>query len=114
MSGGLHLMSNGNERVNWLKKSTCTEQNALLLLGTDEKLPTTRDLLQFWTGDNSLSLAGEQKLSVEILVDSTKPLPESRACFQCLQLPSCHKDFESFKEAMDTALLYGSQGYGKF
>lgn len=79
---------------------------------TDEQSPSTINLLQFWTADNSIS--GGARLVVDLLADQTKTLPESGACFQQIRLPSCHNDFLAFKRAMDVALGFGAKGYGQF
>ena len=82
-----------------------------IFLDHDENLPSTIDLLQFWTADNRIP--SETSLFVNLLVDQTKTLPESRACFHKIRLPRCH-DFLSFKRAMDVAIGFGAKGYGQF
>ena len=81
-------------------------------LDHDESLPSTIDLLQFWTADNGIS--SETRLVVDLLADQTKTLPESGACFHQIRLPRCHNDFLSFKRAMDVAIGFGAKGYGQF
>ena len=83
-----------------------------IFLDHDGTLPSTINLLQFWTADNGIS--GEARLVVDLLVDQTKTLPESGACFHQIRLPRCHNDFLSFKRAMDVALGFGAKGYGQF
>lgn len=83
-----------------------------IFLDHDENLPSTIDLLQFWTADNRIS--SETSLVVDLLADQTKTLPESGACFHKIYLPCCHNDFLSFKRAMDVAIGFGAKGYGQF
>ena len=83
-----------------------------IFLDHDGTLPSTINLLQFWTADNGIS--GEARLVVDLLADQTKTLPESGACFHQIRLPRCHNDFLSFKRAMDVAVGFGAKGYGQF
>ena len=86
--------------------------NLASVLDHNGTMPSTINLLQFWTAESSVS--GEATLVVDLLVDQTKTLPESGACFNQIRLPCCHTDFHSFKRAMDVALGFGAKGYGRF
>ena len=81
-----------------------------IFLDHDENLPSTIDLLQFWTADNRISC--ETSLVVNLLADQTKTLPESGACLHKIRLP--RHDFHSFKRAMDVAIGFGAKRYGQF
>ena len=66
----------------------------------------------FWTADFSLPVNSSIKLTVEFM-NELKELPESNTCPRVLQLPTVHKTYEKFRNAMDTAVAYGKYGFGK-
>ncbi len=76
-------------------------------LAADVKL---KDLLQFITG------APYFISDAPVLIHFSKPtyaspLPVVRACAGEMELPTVHRTYESFRQAMKTALEYGRLGF---
>jgi hypothetical protein len=45
--------------------------------------------------------------------DPSKPLPQANTCPMVLSIPTTHKDYDEFKNSMDTSIAYGKRGFGK-
>lgn len=83
----------------------------ILILGDQEKLT---DLLPFWTAYHTLPVDASAKLTVQFLqATPSKVLPEANTCPMVLLLPTIHKDFNTFRVAMDKAISFGKRGFGK-
>jgi hypothetical protein len=77
-----------------------------------EKLP---DLLMFCTGTNQIPPLGfhePSKITVMQLEPMCGQLPNANTCPQELELPSCHSEYETFRESMNCALVNQSTGFG--
>ena len=71
------------------------------------------DLVLFWIGYSSLPTNASVKLDVRLFQNDTKVLPESDICPRVLFLPTNHKEYCKFSNAMDTAVKYGKYDFGK-
>ena len=70
------------------------------------------DLLQFWTAYPDLPSMNE-KLKVGFLpMQSDKVLAVADACFDSLNIPTCHADFSQFMKYMDISVSHGKHNFG--
>ena len=71
-------------------------------------------LLQFSTGYRSIPPLGlSHKLSIQYLSDDdTNELPMAQACFSLIKLPVIHTSKNVFFKKLDTAIAFGSMGFG--
>ena len=83
---------------------------------TSEEFPHGRliPLLQFTTSYKRIPPLGlRHKLSIQYLADDEKnELPVAHACFGIIKLPVIHTSKAVFFKKIDTALIFGSQGFG--
>jgi hypothetical protein len=88
-------------------------QNSSLFSPGDPNLETLNDLVLFWTGFSTLPV-DDSTLTVAFLeTDPSKPLPQANTCPMVLSIPTTHKDYDEFKNSMDTSIAYGKRGFGK-
>eukprot|EP00794_Sanderia_malayensis_P002509 gene2509-2898_t len=72
-------------------------------------------LLQFATGQTSITELADQKVELDYLRDDEmKVLPEATACAGKLYLPTVHSTYQNFTRNLDTALKYGAHGFGNY
>ena len=89
------------------------EINAQWNAKDDPNLETLNDLVLFWTGFSTLPV-DDSTLTVAFLeADPSKPLPQANTCPMVLSIPTTHKDYDEFKNSMDTSIAYGKHGFGK-
>ena len=84
-----------------------------LFFPLDGLLPVTvGDILTFVTGASSVPPIGFDD-DLRVSFNEVAKFPVASTCALTLTLPSKYEDYESFKEAMNNALL-GAHGFGKY
>ena len=73
---------------------------------------TLEDILVFFTGTSSVPPLGfDRRPSIVFLHDPTAILPTASTCALQLRLPTCFKEYTSFREHMELALK-SNDGFG--
>ncbi|XP_033098296.1 G2/M phase-specific E3 ubiquitin-protein ligase-like isoform X2 [Anneissia japonica] len=72
---------------------------------------TLRDILVFTSGASSIPITSFTEMPEITFLHSADNYPTANTCSIVLRLPTVHKEYEAFKEAMDFAIL-NSQSFG--